>query len=355
MKNALRAVVLLLTLIPLYGSDCSSGTSGNPNTNGKLYVLDEFNDAVYVYDNALNISGSLPPDRTISGIDFTGISQPTFLAVDGNRDILYVADSTFGNVFAFNPASTVSGDVAPLRTYTGVAKVGYMFYDNVNDRLYVTDINTQKIFVWDAISTLPTGTAPNRSFGLGYLPTGIFVDRQRDLLYVGDPSTQGVKVYDQPSTKSFNGIVQPTRSFSQVFSPAPNIVRPLQNVNGLTMNTALDLLFVTESSDIFSNDQNSENDFTPSIESYDQTSTLNGSVVAPREVMGASTGLTIDTHQPIFKISFNDALLFVQNTLTTISVWSNANQLDGDLAPDRSIQVNVPNARLVSFDIDLAH
>src|SRR4030095_9193811 len=259
------------------------------------------------------------------------------------------------NVFAFNPASTLSGDVSPIRTYPGVAKIGYMFYDNVNDRLYVTDINTQKIFVWDAISTLPTGTIPNRSFGLGYLPTGIFVDRDRDLLYVGDPSTQGIKVYDQPSTKSFNGVVSPTRSFTQVFNPAPNIVRPLQNVNGITMNIPQDLLFVTESSDIFSNDDNSENDFTPSIEMYDQTSTLNGSVASPRELMGASTTLTIDMRQPIFKISFNDALLFVQTNQTTIGVWSGANQLDGDVAPDRSIQVNAANARLVSFDIDLAH
>src|SRR5262249_4533874 len=154
---------------------------------------------------------------------------------------------------------------------------------------------------------------------------------------------------------SSTGVVSPVRTLTQPFSAGPPAVRPLQNINGLTMNTASDLLFITESSDIFSNDNNSDNDFTPSVEMYDNTSTLNGTVNAVRQLTGGSTGLTIDMLQPLFLVSFDQALLFVQVNMTTISVWSNANQLDGDVAPDRSIQVSPANARIVSFDIDLSH
>jgi len=321
---------------------------GSSNAPGILYAIDSFNIAVYAFDNALTLNGAVTPTRTISGNTNSQIAAPTALVIDGTHDILYVADSSAQEILAFSPASTTNGDVAPIRTYPGVVKGGAMFYDDVNDRLFVTDTNNQLIKVWDQISTLLTGTQPNRSITLGYVPTGIFVDRQRDLLYVGDPASQGVKVYDKPSTLSTNSTALPTRTIT-------DSSRPLQNVSGLTMNMPNDILFVTESSNIFSDDNNPNNDFLPSVEMFDNVSTLNGAVPANRELDGTDTGLSVDTTQPHFFVANSVATLWVIVNNTTINVWNNANQLSLDIAPDRSLQISTANARISNFDVDLAH
>jgi hypothetical protein len=312
MRKAVRGWAKGFLALLLLGNLCCAPLppGPNPNPNGVIYALDEFNKAIYVYDNALGITGSVAPSRTISGTVNTTLSSPTVLTVDGLRDLLYVTDSGVngGSVLTFGTASTLNGDVGPIRIYPGVVKAGAMFYDSVpgHDRLYVTDVTNQAIMVWDSISTLPTGTPPSRTIQLGYVPSGIVVDTQRDLLYVGDPAFQGIKVYDQPSTLSNNSPAIVKNSFT-------DSTRPLQNVNGLTMNIPNDLLFVTESSDIFIDDNNDTNDFTPSVEMFDAASTINGtSVVQPasRELMGASTGLTINLRQPIFLVTGSAVLPF---------------------------------------------
>jgi len=356
MRTVLRALAKGTAAFLLFWNLSCAAIAPQPgNPAGILYAIDEFNVAIYAFSSALTLNGSVAPTRTISGNVNALITRPTALAVDSIRDILYVADSSLQEILAFNPASTVNGDVAPLRRYPGPVLGGNMVYDEVNDRLFVTDETNQLILAWDQISTLPTGTVAGRSINLGFVPSGIFVDRQRDLLYVGDPAFQGVKVYDKPSTLSTNVVAPVKASFT-------DSTRPFQFVNGLTMNVPNDLLFVTESSNIFVDDNNPDNDFSPSVEMFDDISVLNQinvSLPADRSISGVNTGLSIDTRQPIFNVADSVATLWVIVNNTTINVWTNANQI-GDpgaenLAPTRSIQVSTANARIIRFDVDLAH
>ena len=46
---------------------CAASSGPNPNPNGVIYALDEFNKAIYVYDNALGITGGVAPSCTMPG------------------------------------------------------------------------------------------------------------------------------------------------------------------------------------------------------------------------------------------------------------------------------------------------
>ncbi|MFO1518328.1 MAG: hypothetical protein U1F57_01475 [bacterium] len=292
------------------------------NQGAILFVLDEANDAVYIYDNATTLNGTLVPNRTLSGATNTGISSPTTVAVDSIRDILYVSDSTNQDVLAFIPASTVNGDVAPTRKYPGVKKGGAAFYDETNDRLYITDVTDKAVKVWDKISTLQDGTANNRTIKFNFEPAGMMVDTQRDFLYVGDPSTASVQVFPNASTSSGNPTaVRTIKDSSQAFV----------NLSGLDMNILNDILFVSDSG-------------IKSVEMFDQTSTLNGTVAATRELDGANTQLGVNQGE----LHFLNNSLFVNISDTQIAVWDSANQLTGDVVANRTVTVS-PASNIISF------
>jgi len=307
-----------------------TGSSGN----GVLYLLDNFSDAVYVFDNAVNLTGTISPSRTLSGSQ-TLIQNPTVIAVDGQRDILYVADSTEQAILVFTSAHTANGNVAPLRKYPGVRRGGDMFYDSLNDSLYVTDILQNIIVAWDHVSLLSTGTAPSRTIVLNYQASGLVVDTQRNLLYVGNPSGRVVQMYN--GALALSALVNPPTA-ANIFSDA---TQAFVNMNGFALNTENNILYVAESAN-------------PSIEIFNGVSVLaSGAIAASSELEGSNTGLTVNMHKILIQDNSNTLWSIANNTL--INLWTNAQQINtinGNTAPNQSLTISGAT-QIVGLDLDM--
>ncbi len=327
MKRLFARLAVLASLIALLPA-CSGGSTPITPATGRLYVLDRIAKAVFIYDNVATINGAVDPVRTLTGSN-TLIDNPTALAVDTRRDNLYVAETTGQQVLTFTQASLANGDTGPARTFPGVQKGSGMFYDLKNDALYVGDEIDLSIHAWDKISTLATGTQPTRRIGLGFQPSTIFYDDQRDLLYVGDPSTASVKIYLNASTLGSSN-AQPNATIQ-------DSTQAFVDVNAVALNIPNNIMFVSE-------------DFNPSVEIFDNASTLTGSVPTNRSLEGDQTGFTLDQNQMLFV----DNVLYVQQSRTQIGIWDNANAVTGNVAPNRSLTIN-PATQILSIAIDLAH
>ncbi len=324
--------IILVGLAVFPGLHCfiSSGGGGDSSSpTGILYVLDRANDAVYIYDNANTITGTVSPNRTLTGSN-TDIQNSTAIAVDYTRDILYVADNTAAAqaVLVFIPASTTTGNASPSRQYPGFTQANALYYDPTNDILYLSDIVTQAVYAWDDISTLPTGTAPTRTILLGYIPSTLTVDSTHNVLYVAQPLGQQVNLYGSASEISnLTNVILPTQSFT-------NVTTPFATMPGIAVNGLNNILYVSDS--------NSE-----SIEIFDDANSLSGAEAPQRELTGSNTGFTVNQGQVILQ---NNTLYIIQS-LTGIGIWGNANQVTGNTAPDRSLTI-APASQIVGIGYD---
>jgi hypothetical protein len=92
---------------------------------------------VVLIDNASTVSTA---ERLISGAATT-MRGPGSCALDGAADVLYVADTgsvpAANAILAFGPASTASGNIAPLRTVIVPYFIAAMVVDPANNRLFV--------------------------------------------------------------------------------------------------------------------------------------------------------------------------------------------------------------------------
>ncbi len=120
----------------------------------RLYVANNADISILIFDNISTKSGNVAPERTISGANTT-LGTPTDVSVDKGRDLLYVADDIDIHVFA--TASTATGNIAPARTYSPGFSVSAVFIDGANDRLYAADSAANSITVYDSASTLAAG------------------------------------------------------------------------------------------------------------------------------------------------------------------------------------------------------
>ena len=325
--------IILVGLAVFPGLHCfisSDDSDGTPSPTGLLYVLDRANDSVYIYDNLNTITGSVSPDRTITGSN-TDIQNSVALAVDYVRDILYVADNTAASqaILTFLPASTTTGDATPNRQYTGFTQADALYYDATNDILYLADIVSQAIYAWDDIATLPNNSGPTRTILLGYIPSTLAVDATHNILYVAQPLAQQVNLYSSASEISnLTNVILPTQSFT-------NSTTPFANMPGMAVNGLNNILYVSDSN-------------SKSIEIFDNANSMSGPEAPPRELAGSSTGFTVNQGEVVLQ---NNTLYIIQS-LTGIGIWGNANQVTGDTAPDRSLTI-APASQIVGIGIDL--
>lgn len=132
--------------------------------NDRLYVTAD--DRVVVFDNVSAKSGDVAPDRVVSGAA-TGFSYLWGIAVDVDRNILYVADETDSDIAIFDNAATINGNVAPDRVISGAATLlgspADIYLDAVSNKLYSTNEGTSAgILVWNNASTVSGDVAPDR-------------------------------------------------------------------------------------------------------------------------------------------------------------------------------------------------
>jgi len=341
----MRKLMWLILVTPLCLSMGCTNANPVPTPTGILYVLDDFDQSVYVFPDIDNLNGALDPVRTITGGN-TLITDPKSLAVDSRRDILYVADSDQDAVLAFIPASTTNGDIAPRRIYPGVFEPGGMYYDLVGDVLYVVDLSGRGfVQIWDRISQLPDNSEPTRSVTLDYDASAIFVNTEVEQLYLGEPDFDLINVY--LNALRLDTIDPPPVDrtiFEATPSPSPSPTASqlgFDAIDSITMNAKNDILYVAES----------EN---PSIEIFDHASDINSTANGPAEpdraLIGDACGFTVDMGQ----IVFMDNVLYAILSRTNIGVWDSANTVDGNIAPNRNILVNGAT-EIVGITVDLSH
>jgi len=223
-----------------------------------------------------NASTTLSPLRIISGAATT-IKFPESVAVDSANDLVYVSDSST-KVLVFGPASTISGDVAPLHTITGAFSVSGLALDAANNRLFLSDaIGTINVF--DNASTLNGTVVPDRVIAgaatqLAF-PGVLAVDNSGRLIV----SNRGV-------------------------SPAPNTILAFANAGSVNGNVAPASVVtlsasqtpvemaVSPSEELYVVDGNS------SLNVYSNIATATGNLVPVRTISGPNTGLSTPLGNP---------------------------------------------------------
>ncbi len=191
----------------------------------RLYVSQGQSNAWLVLNNGSFANGAVTPARTITGAS-SGISGSRGIWLDPVSDSLYAANVGTPSITVHGPASTVNGNVAPLRTISGAATtLNYpwsLWLDPLSDDLYVSNEGASSILVFAGASTANGNVAPARTIaGLAttlLAPEEIFLDKASDRLYVADPSASNIVVFDNASTA--NGNVAPARVIATGGSPS---------------------------------------------------------------------------------------------------------------------------------------
>ena len=186
----------------------------NPAATGKLYVSNSGGASILRFDNAFTANGDASPAATISGAATT-LNSPSFMTLDAAADRLYVANTGDLSVVIFDGVSTKTGivNIAPTRTIAGVAtgllQPTDVALDKSRDMLYVAD--DIDIFVFNsASSAATTGNVPfTRDISPGFTVSAIFLDATNNRLYVADQAADAIAIFDNAST--LNGPVKPNR------------------------------------------------------------------------------------------------------------------------------------------------
>lgn len=184
--------------------------SGTPQ--GKLYVSNAGNNSIVRFDQALTASGNIVPAATISGTNTT-LKAPAFIFLDTAADRLYVANNGDLSIVIFDNVSTKSGNVAPERTISGsntlLGSPTDVSLDKGRDLLYVADDTNIEVF--SSASTAMGNIAPARSLDAQFTVSAIFIDGANDRLYAAVPAANSIAVYDNASTLA-SGPITATRT-----------------------------------------------------------------------------------------------------------------------------------------------
>jgi hypothetical protein len=186
----------------------------NPAATGKLYVSNSGGGSILRFDNAFTANGDAAPAATISGANTT-LNSPSFMTLDAAADRLYVANTGDLSVVIFDGISTRTGiaNIAPTRTIAGVAtgllQPTDVALDKGRDMLYVAD--DIDIFVFNSASAATTnGNVPfARDISPGFAVSAIFLDATNNRLFVADQAADAIAIFDNAST--LNGTVTASR------------------------------------------------------------------------------------------------------------------------------------------------
>jgi DNA-binding beta-propeller fold protein YncE len=218
-QNAILIYEGASTLNPSLGLAAATRTIAGPNTglnrpfavvynpnpqdpsNPQLYVANTDNNAILIFEENCpgapsSLDGDIAPCRILSGVS-TLLDYPRGLALDADRDLLYVSNMGGNSILAFNNISqpATQGDVSPSRIITSHADTNEiasmlqlpfgLFIDSANDRLYVVKAggNQPAIFIYETASTKgDTATACTSDPSLcGVKPERLITTRFSDL------------------------------------------------------------------------------------------------------------------------------------------------------------------------------
>lgn len=219
-----------------------------------------------------NASTTMQPVRAISGTATT-LQVPEGVAVDSVNDLVYVLDNS-AKLLVFGPASTISGNVAPLRTITAAFSLFGLALDSANNRLFLAD-PAGTINIFDNASTLNGSVVPNRVIAGAAtqlaIPVLLVLDSSGRLIVVNQangvvpPIPFNILVF--ANAGSANGNVAP----AAVFTLSAN-----QQPVGMAVSPSGELYVV---------------DVSPSVNVYSNITTATGNLAPVRTISGPNTGL----------------------------------------------------------------
>jgi hypothetical protein len=126
----------------------------------RLAGFSVFANSIMIVDNVSSGSCCTSP-RFVLGAA-TGLNRAVQGVIDSNRDVIYALNNN-STIVVLGPASTISGNVAPLRSLTTTATVTGIALDPVNDRLFLSDSAGNAILIFDNASTLNGTLTPSRT------------------------------------------------------------------------------------------------------------------------------------------------------------------------------------------------
>lgn len=246
-------------------------------TANRLYVANNGNVSILIFDNISTKTGNVAPSRTIAG-NSTALFSPTDVAVDTTKDLLYVADDV--DIFVFSSASTANGNIAPLHDISPGFTVSAIYIDAANNRLYAADHDNNAIAVFDNASTLDstvtaTRTIAGASTHLG-APSSVQLDGSGRLI-VTNVTTASIAIFNNAATASGN--IAPS---AEIVGSSTGLSVPDQIVVDRTGNGTL-----------YNADPGAAR-----IAVYGNLSTANGNLAPSRTISGTSTTLTV-AGQPV--------------------------------------------------------
>jgi len=321
--------------------------------SGEVYILDQVSKKIFAY-NLDTLTGSTL-DALSSRREFTSASfnNPQGLAIDSQRNRLYVTDVGALSVFTFDNASTINGpvgtpsaNVAPDRTTTTTILTAppggepltepiSPFVDEARDQLYVLDAHSNAVFVYDSASTMNGDTAPGGLiFGLNtlldFMPplqipqlTGALVlakQKGDQMLYVGQPKSHLCDLVDPLACPpgeilvyGVQGRVAPSKVF---LGGGGGFSLP----SGVAMDGTRKILYVTnESSNVLS--------VLKDADTLDANSTAASKTDLKGLQLNRPSGLALDAKQN---------LLFVSNSASNqILLFKDPDKLKSDTPPNQ--------------------
>ena len=185
-----------------------------------------------------NVSGPATAPRVITGVSTT-LGAIGECALDSTRDLLYVAQDFVplgagtGVVLVFGPASTITGNVAPLRSFTLAFHLGGLLLDAANDRLFLADPVTNAITIFDNASTLTGAVVPARAISGANTqlqnPDELVLDSSGRLIvsnprFLTNPQSSNILVFANANVA--NGNIAPTASSTMSQLPQEMALSP---------------------------------------------------------------------------------------------------------------------------------
>lgn len=148
-----------------------------------LFVANHGHNSVLVFKNVEDLNGEADPDAEIGGVA-TGIDEPIGVAIDPERDLLYILNEGTSEILVFENASGLDGDSAPARTLSGnfMQTPSALFLDVEGDLLYVADREADAVHIFTDASQADGEAAHKTITGVNTglnQPAGLAVDTAR--------------------------------------------------------------------------------------------------------------------------------------------------------------------------------
>jgi hypothetical protein len=297
----------------------------NPAATGKLYVMNSTTNTLLRFDNAFTASGNATPAATIVGTNTT-FNSPNYMTLDAVNDRLYIADQGDFSIVIYDNISTKDGNVAPNRIIAGAATTlnngpADVAFDRVNNELYVLDDPNIVVF---GPASLATGgnVAPTRTLITAFAAgaAAIFIDAVNDRLLVADLDG-AIAIYDNAHALP-TGAINPIRTIQGASTK-------LGNPDGIQIDGQGRL--------VVSNAGNVGAAIPPSITIYSSAAIANGGNVAPvAEISGSNTGMSLP-NQIVVDPSGTGTVYNADSIAGRIAVFSNLNTSTGNIGPTRFI------------------